>query len=573
MEHQSLDNIFIIIVLELLLLFSPAISTTRLQVNEVSDNNGTGKSECVYLSFAIGKCTNYNETTKVRYEGYCPYIFKFDRYISDESGKEMTLYISSCSQLNEVMCGQLKREGLLCSKCKKGYGPDLYSRRSNCVRCKKKTLWMWILYLAVLLTPLTIFFLIVIIFNVRATSPPFTAFILYCQIFTNMYKMNPHPLTRMYIDNYISPYVYKLVFTVIDIWSLDFFRHLVPPFCVSSSLSNTHVLMLELLPPFYILVLIVLTYVLINLHARNVRVIVQLWRPFHKCVAKLRRSYDPKASIFNAFTTFTLLSFSNILFVGSHIIWTVKVHAFSSSSHNFTSMLYYDPGEPPAKDMPYFIPVTILLTGFILFPILLLCFYPIRCIRRIFFLICCKDLRFLQSFVDAFQGHYKDGTNGTRDYQAIASSQFIIRVIFVFNYLSPHSDYKMQFNLISLTCMSICYLSFRPYKKSYMNIIEGLLYGLAVIPTTIFMTYNMKTNVYHILEKYLLLILVLLPSVVVMFVFLRRLIIMVLHLECTNNSILCTYLKTHLFKMKEEASTPTRLPHRLEHPNEYTPLL
>ena len=347
------------------------------------------------------------------------------------------------------MCGQLKREGLLCSKCKKGYGPDLYSRKSNCVRCSKKTLWMWILYLAVLLTPLTIFFLTVIIFNVSATSPPFTAFILYCQIFTNMYEMNPYLFTQMYIDNYISPYVYKLVFTVIDIWSLDFFRHLVPPFCVSSSLSNTHVLMLELLPPFYILVLIVLTYVLIKLHARNVCVIVQLWRPFHKCVAKLRRSYDPKASIFNAFATFTLLSFSNILFVGSHLICTVQVHAYSSSSHNYTSMLYYD---PTAKDIPYFVPVIILLTGFTLFPILLLCLYPIRCMRRIFSLTCCKNLHFLQSFVDAFQGHYKDGTSGTRDYRAMASSQFIIRVILAYSYLNHYLNTKMQINLISLTC-------------------------------------------------------------------------------------------------------------------------
>ena len=369
MNHSLV--MFIIIVLGI---SSAVMLTTGLQANQVSDNhNGTGESECANLKINYGECTNYNEMTKVRYEGYCPYIFKFDHMITSHTGN-IAFNVSSCSQLNEVMCGQLKREGLLCSKCKKEYGPDLYSRKSNCVRCSEKTLWMWILYLAVLLTPLTIFFLIVIIFNVRATSPPFTAFVLYCIIFTIMYKMNPYPFTRMYIDNYINPCAYKLVFTVIDIWSLDFFRHLVPPFCVSSSLSNTHVLMLELLPPFYILVLIVLTYVLIELHARNVCVIVQLWRPFHKCVAKLRRSYDPKASIFNAFATFTLLSFSNILFVGSHFICTIKIY---SSSYNFISMLYYDPGEPPAKDMPYFVPVIILLTGFTLFPILLLCLYPI----------------------------------------------------------------------------------------------------------------------------------------------------------------------------------------------------
>ena len=215
--------------------------------------------------------------------------------------------------------------------------------------------------------------------------------------------------------------------------------------------------------------------------------------------------------------------------------------------------------------MPYFVPVLILLTGFTLFPILLLCLYPIR-------IICCKDLRLLQSFVDAFQGHYKDGTNGTRDYRAMASSQFLIRVLLAYNYLSLNTG--MQISSIPLTCMSICYLSFRPYKKKYMNITEGLLYCLAAILINILAgSSNTKPYTEHIIMMYLALLLVLLPSVVVMFVFLRRVIIMVLHLECTNNSILCTYLKTHLFKMKEETSTPTRLPHRLEHPNEYTPLL
>ena len=213
---------------------------------------------------------------------------------------------------------------------------------------------------------------------------------------------------------------------------------------------------------------------------------------------------------------------SHFSFIGSH---SVRVHAFPLSSHNHISKLYYDPGEPPAKDTPYFIPVIILLTGFTLFPILLLCLYPIRCMQRIFFLICCKDLRFLQSIVDAFQGHYKDGTNGTRDYRAMASSQFIIRVILAYNYLIHH---------ISLICMSICYLSFRPYKKKYMNITEGLLYCLAAIITTILAMSSIRLYTDHFIMMYLmlLLVLVLLPSVVVMFVFLRRLIIMVLHLEC-----------------------------------------
>ena len=169
---------------------------------------------------------------------------------------------------------------------------------------------MWILYLFLELTPLTVFFIIVIIFNIRATSPPFTTYILYCQFFTNLFNFNV--LFHVYIFRLVHPAIYKSVFTIIDVWSLDFFRHIIPPFCVDERLTNIHVSLIELLPPLYLLLLILLTYMCIELHARNFYVVVKLWKPFNRCVAKVRRLYDPKASIFNAFI---ILSCSNILFI------------------------------------------------------------------------------------------------------------------------------------------------------------------------------------------------------------------------------------------------------------------
>ena len=124
----------IIFIISVLGISSAVMLTIGLQANQVSDNNnGTGESECANLKINYGECTNYNEMTKVRYEGYCPYIFKFKNHKSID-------HKIACSEVNKMICGQLKREGLLCSKCKKGYGPDLYSRKSNCVRCSKKTL-------------------------------------------------------------------------------------------------------------------------------------------------------------------------------------------------------------------------------------------------------------------------------------------------------------------------------------------------------------------------------------------------------------------------------------------------
>ena len=157
------------------------LATAMIGENFTNTSSGANQLKCYHVSTTIGDCISYDNTSHVIYQGNCPYISKFNSHMYRKQREKIYFNVTCCSQLNEVMCGQLNREGLLCSKCKAGYGPDLYSRSSSCVPCNGYSHWKWILYFVLLLTPLTIFFLIVIIFNVRATSPPFTAFVLFCQ--------------------------------------------------------------------------------------------------------------------------------------------------------------------------------------------------------------------------------------------------------------------------------------------------------------------------------------------------------------------------------------------------------
>ena len=52
------------------------------------------------------------------------------------------------------------------------------------------------------------------------------------------------------------------------VWSLDFFRSVIPPFCVSSNIKTVHILVLQYLVAFY---LILITYSCIKLHDNNFR--------------------------------------------------------------------------------------------------------------------------------------------------------------------------------------------------------------------------------------------------------------------------------------------------------------
>ncbi len=49
------------------------------------------------------------------------------------------------------------------------------------------------------------------------------------------------------------------------------------------------------------------------LYRTTCRVIILLWRPFHKCLARLKKSINPRSSVIRAFTTFMTLSFSKTL--------------------------------------------------------------------------------------------------------------------------------------------------------------------------------------------------------------------------------------------------------------------
>ena len=125
----------------------------------------------------IGYCmtfTTYNQTFIVA----CPF-FQYQFYNVTES-----LYIKppdNLIELNEYMCGPLKRKDLLCRECIEGFGPSLTSYHYECSNCTG--VWYGVpLYLVLELVPVTIFYLIILTFQIKVTSAPMTCFIMYSQL-------------------------------------------------------------------------------------------------------------------------------------------------------------------------------------------------------------------------------------------------------------------------------------------------------------------------------------------------------------------------------------------------------
>lgn len=199
------------------------------------------------------------------------------------------------SLLSNSICGKVNREGLLCSKCKPGYGPPMFLYGVKCTECSNSR-YSWLLFLLLSCVPTTIFFLIIVLCQVRTTSASLNAFILGCQLLSISLKTYPQDVSSSSESNKL---VLIMSTSILSLWNLDFFPFAIPPFCVSEHLSNLQVLCMEYIGAFFPLLLIVFTYICIQQHARGCILLVCLWKPFGYCLDPLikRFNWNPAESI------------------------------------------------------------------------------------------------------------------------------------------------------------------------------------------------------------------------------------------------------------------------------------
>ena len=281
----------------------------------------------------------------------------------------------------------------------------------------------------------------------------------------------------------------KVILSLCGLWNLDFFRSIVPPFCVSPNMKNLHAFALEYIEAFYPLILILITYICIKLHDHNFRPVVLLWKPFHRCFVYFRRSWDSEASIINAFATFLLLSFSKILFASFTLLYGIRVDVLNENGTwiSYPSVMYYDSTVKHFSDdhLPFAAVSICVGLLFIVFPILLLILYPTRIFRKC--ITCCQFRRWhaLHTFIEAFQGQYKDGTNGTRDFRMVSALYLVFRIAALYGYSHTHySDNHVNGWLIAaVVCgsTSLVFAIIRPYKVKYFNVIDSIILALCAL--------------------------------------------------------------------------------------------
>ena len=416
-----------------------------------------------------GFCMTYNESMDVTVAGRCPY----NSHKTDYQEKYVKLP-QNISHLNEFMCGVLNRTGPLCSHCKAGLGVPVFSYTLGCLPCLE-SLSGWLLYIFLAVFPSTIFFLIIIIFQIRVTSAPMNAFIFVCQDLSNTSNSLPYTFLT------VSPFIHFLTIvssTFFGFWNLDFFRYVIPSFCASDQLTPIQEISLDYVVAFHPLLLIVTTYICVELHARDCRFITWLWRPFSRCLAFVLRGRELKFSLVHAFSSFLLLSYSKILFVSFQLLAATKLHDPYGQTVGPTVVRYdASVGYFSAPHLPFALLAICVLCVFVVLPALVLLLYPTRAFQRS--LGCCR-MRWLalHAFADTFNGYYKNGTEGTRDYRYFAGVYLTLRVVPLSNILGFNDAYLWMLVIPCFSVVSLLFAILRPYKNNWINFWDSVVFAL-----------------------------------------------------------------------------------------------
>ena len=431
------------------------------------DSRVSCNQQAQQLSLKIGDCLTYNESLDTVSVVPCPYI-----HPAAENTTSFYFPLPpnmTASELNSSMCGEMNRTGRLCGQCKNGTGPSVFSPDLKCVRCLDSS-YGWAVYLAAEFIPITVFVLLIVLFRIRLCADYMNAFVLFCSLSASV--INSYQLSILYMLNARKEALFLL--SIYNIFNLQFFQNYLPSFCISEKMTNVEVVALSYLVALYPLLLIFVITTLVSMYDRNFRPVVLAWKPFGVVFSCFSDSFNVRHSLVHAFASFFILSFLRTSVTSVTLILPVVAGVEIGPHINLSESVHYLDGTMYSLTDGFSVIAILIFLLLIGLPTVLIFVYPTRTFQKC--LNCC-GLRCLplHIFMDAFQGCYKNGTDGTRDYRYFSGIYFVLRFVViadVFHCLRlPSYATPVFFLIVSSLLFAIC----RPYKRDIFNVVDCLM--------------------------------------------------------------------------------------------------
>ena len=391
------------------------------------------------------------------------------------------------------MCGRFNRTGISCGQCSNNTSPLVLSYNLSCVHCPDghKNWWKFIL---VGFVPLTFFYMFIVFFNINVTSSNMHGFVLFSQAFST-----PALVRSLLAASQGDPLfvdILKFAEPLYSLWNLDIFRSLLPDICLN--VGTLDMFALDACLAVYPLVLIILSYLFIELYDHNVCCIVFIWKPFRSISRLFRESWDIRTSVIDSFATFFLLSYVKVLTVSADLLLFTPVYELHSNKPHYR--VYYDSSIKflSHDHIPYVALSTALFTILIVLPTVLLLLYPFHCFQKCLSYFHIRSQFFLHAFIDSFQGCYKDGTEpGTYDLRWFSSYGLVLRFCLCTTFALTLSSMFYIYVVIVIVTFTILLINLQPYKMSvshYTKIDASFLILLTLFFTVISAVSIMSTG-------------------------------------------------------------------------------
>ena len=378
--------------------------------------------------------------------------------------------------MDEFLCNN-GRYGRVCSLCLNGTSLFYHTQGNAPCEVNSRCHLGIFFYILSEIIPVTIFFLIIILFDVKLTSGALCGFLFYVQ------SLNTLEITA---GNFIifPPFANRLLICLkflIGIFNLEFFLLPKFKFCLFEDAIYLHLLLFSYVTIFYALLLIIITVMVVNFR-------------FNKCFMKISRKKKYKrSSIIHGLSSFLVICFARSTRTSLQILNPVTLFEAEGKPKE-KAVFYHGEYDYFGKEHRPFAFLAITTLGLTCLPVLLLLIYP-ACYQVLSLLqleetkvygILCKifPLEKLKPFFDSFQSTFKD------KHRYLAGLFFVYRLTALVINNASSSNTKFFF---ALEVQFIIILTFHgivhPHKENWHNQIDVSIFSLLALLNGI-TTYN-----------------------------------------------------------------------------------
>ena len=419
-------------------------------------------SALITHGFWVGYIGN-SSSEDMLFTGACVADFCSYRENSPLNGyNEIPTTIKTKEKLEEIVCSE-NRKGILCGSCIEGHSTLYHSPTLQCFNSTTAPCTYGIpLYIVSQLFPVTIIFVIILVFNISLTSGALYSFVFYAQVLDFLYI---DAFKTLFEGKFMAKFA-KLIHVVYASYNLKYFYTDNLAFCLISNANAMDIFMFQYGTILYAVMLVIATVLVLRLHSCY-------------CCVKLgnrcgRRNI--RGSIVDGLSAFLMLCYFQCSFITVYILTPVTLRG-TGEMKNRTVPLYLGDSEYfGSGHLPYAIPAVLCLVVIIVPPPCILLLEPVatklfnfqilpESIKQAYTKLRFKFMPFLDSFQASFKGKYR----------FFAGLYFTYRIVIPLLYLLFRNTVSTCYVAVEIFLFFLVFLHvlIQPYKVHWHNLLES----------------------------------------------------------------------------------------------------